>query len=116
MLRWQQLVYLWCNHAFLDTRQVKTACFFRSGLDLCQGNHMPAALKTPAPNAPAYKPLWAAVGVLGVAVMAMVATVIHIQTQPVEPSLAVLSIVAPVPAHAARSAKASVSTAATTAP
>lgn len=42
------------------------------------------------------KPLWAAVGVLGVAVLAMGATLIHIQTRPVEPTLAVLSTAAPI--------------------
>ena len=46
------------------------------------------------------KPLWAAVGVLGVAVLAMGATLIHIQTRPEEPSLAVLATVAPAPTPA----------------
>ena len=47
------------------------------------------------------KPLWAAVGVLGVAVLAMGATLVRIQTQPEEPRLAVLSAVAPAPLVAA---------------
>ena len=50
------------------------------------------------------KPLWAAVGVLGVAVLAMGATLIRIQTKPEEPRLAVLSAVAPAPLVAASSA------------
>ncbi|WP_114969655.1 glycine zipper 2TM domain-containing protein [Rhodoferax ferrireducens] len=52
---------------------------------------MSATLKNPSPSSTASKPLWAAVGVLAVAVLAMGATLIHIQTQPEEPSLAVLS-------------------------
>ncbi len=41
------------------------------------------------------KPLWAAVGVLGVAVLAMGATLVHIQTRPEEPRVAVLAATAP---------------------
>ena len=46
---------------------------------------------TAKPTATANKPLWAAVGVLGIAVLAMGAALIRIQTQPVEPRLAVLA-------------------------
>lgn len=44
---------------------------------------------------PVNKALWAAVAVLAVAVLAMGATLIRIQTQPVDPRLAVLSTVVP---------------------
>lgn len=43
----------------------------------------------PAP--PAGKPLWAAVGVFVVAVLALGAAVVHIQAQPEEPHAAVLA-------------------------
>ena len=57
------------------------------------------------PQAPASanKPLWAAVAVLGVAVMAMGATLIRIQSRQAEPSLAVVPA-ASAPAQAASSA------------
>lgn len=42
------------------------------------------------PQAGSNKKLWAAIGVLGVAVLAMGATLIRIQTQPAEPRLAVV--------------------------
>jgi outer membrane lipoprotein SlyB len=57
------------------------------------------------------KPLWAAVSVLGVAVLALGATLIYVQTRPEEPRLAVLSAAAPAPTVAA-----STSTAALPAP
>ncbi len=50
--------------------------------------------------APVNKPLWAAVGVLAIAVVAMGATLIRIQTRPEEPRLAVLSGTATVPSNA----------------
>jgi outer membrane lipoprotein SlyB len=62
---------------------------------------MSATLKTPTPSPTPSKPLWAAVGVLGVAVLAMGATLVHIQTQPEEPSLVVLSPAASAPFEAA---------------
>lgn len=43
------------------------------------------------PTPTANKPLWAAVGVLGIAVLAMGATLIRIQAKPEEPRLAVLA-------------------------
>lgn len=49
----------------------------------------------PQTPAPANKTLWAAVAVLGVAVLAMGATLIRIQSQQREPSLAVVPAVAP---------------------
>lgn len=53
----------------------------------------------PQAPAPANKPLWAAVAVLGVAVLAMGAALIRIQSQHSEPSLAVVPAAsAPVPA------------------
>jgi len=52
---------------------------------------MTATLKSPSQGPAASKQLWAAVGVLAVAVLAMGATLIHIETQPEEPSLAVLA-------------------------
>ena len=57
------------------------------------------------PQAPASanKPLWAAVAVLGVAVLAMGATLIRIQSRQAEPSLAVVPA-ASAPAQAASSA------------
>ncbi|MEO8121852.1 MAG: glycine zipper 2TM domain-containing protein [Rhodoferax sp.] len=62
---------------------------------------MSATLKPPSPSSTASKPLWAAVGVLAVAVLAMGATLIHIQTRPEEPSLAVLSPTPSAPFEAA---------------
>ncbi len=52
---------------------------------------MTATLKSPSQGPAASTQLWAAVGVLAVAVLAMGATLIQIQTQPEEPSLAVLA-------------------------
>lgn len=64
---------------------------------------MSATLETPKSTSPVNKPLWAAVGVLGIAVIAMGAALIHIQTRPQEPKLAVLSATAPAPTEAASS-------------
>ena len=51
---------------------------------------------------PAGKPVWAAVGVCVVAVLALVAALIHVQTQPEEPHAAVLDVtVSPVSTPAA---------------
>ncbi len=61
---------------------------------------MSAAPEPAKSTSPANKPLWAAVGVLGVAVLAMGAALINIQTRPEEPRLAVLSAVAPAPTQA----------------
>lgn len=69
---------------------------------------MSATLKRPTPSPTASKPLWAAVGVLAVAVLAMGATLIHIQTQPEEPSLAVLAPTPSAPFEALTSAPAPV--------
>ena len=46
---------------------------------------------TPTPATGNNKTLWAAIGVLGVAVLAMGATLIRIQSQPIEPRTAVLA-------------------------
>lgn len=62
---------------------------------------MSATFETPKSISTVNKPLWAAVGVLGVAVLALGATLIHIQTRPEEPRLAVLSAAAPAPMAAA---------------
>ncbi|MES2877766.1 MAG: glycine zipper 2TM domain-containing protein [Pseudomonadota bacterium] len=59
------------------------------------------------PTASANKPLWAAVGVLGIAVLAMGAALIRIQTQPVEPRLAVLATSEPAALTAASSSASS---------
>lgn len=64
---------------------------------------MSATLKPAAPASTANKPLWAALAVLGVAVLAMASTLVHIQTQPEEPSLAVLASTAAAPNQAASS-------------
>ncbi|MBK7050855.1 MAG: glycine zipper 2TM domain-containing protein [Rhodoferax sp.] len=68
------------------------------------------------PQAPASanKPLWAAVAVLGVAVLAMGATLIRIQSRQAEPSLAVVPA-ASAPAQAASSAALAASAAASAA-
>lgn len=58
---------------------------------------MSATFEIPKSTSTASKPLWAAVGVLGVAVLAMGATLIHIQNRPEEPRLAVLPATAPAP-------------------
>lgn len=52
---------------------------------------MSATFEIPKSTSTTSKPLWAAVGVLGVAVLAMGATLIHIQNRPEEPRLAVLA-------------------------
>lgn len=52
---------------------------------------MSATLETPQSTATVNKPLWAAVAVLGVAVVAMGATLLRIQSHPDEPRLAALS-------------------------
>ena len=54
----------------------------------------------PKPTASASKPLWAAVGVLGVTVLAMGATLINIQNRHEEPGTAVLPAVMPAPSTA----------------
>lgn len=56
---------------------------------------MSTTLEPLKPASPAGKPVWAAVGVFAVAVLAMGAALVHIQTQPEEPQAAVLSIMAP---------------------
>lgn len=56
---------------------------------------MSATLETTKPTASVNKPLWAAVAVLGVAVVAMGATLLRIQSHPDEPRLAALSAAAP---------------------
>ncbi|MBP9149150.1 MAG: glycine zipper 2TM domain-containing protein [Rhodoferax sp.] len=53
---------------------------------------------TPAGN---NKKLWAAIAVLGVAVLAMGATLIRIQTQPVEPRIAIADVAGAAPAASA---------------
>lgn len=58
---------------------------------------MSATLETPKSTATVNKPLWAAVAVLGVAVVAMGATLLRIQSHPDEPRLAALSALAPAP-------------------
>lgn len=61
---------------------------------------MSAIVESSKPVSTVNKPLWAAVGVLGIAVLAMGATLIHIQTRPEEPRVAVLSSATPAPAGA----------------
>ncbi|NMM14767.1 MAG: glycine zipper 2TM domain-containing protein [Rhodoferax sp.] len=56
---------------------------------------MSATLETPKSTSTVNKPLWAAVAVLGVAVVAMGATLLRIQSHPDEPRLAALSASAP---------------------
>lgn len=56
---------------------------------------MSATFESSKPASAVNKPLWAAVGVLGIAVLAMGATLIRIQTRPEEPRLAVLPATAP---------------------
>jgi outer membrane lipoprotein SlyB len=56
---------------------------------------MSATFESSKPASAVNKPLWAAVGVLGIAVLAMGATLIRIQTRPEEPRLAVLAATAP---------------------
>jgi outer membrane lipoprotein SlyB len=58
---------------------------------------MSATLENPKSTATVNKPLWAAVAVLGVAVVAMGATLLRIQSHPDEPRLAALSASAPAP-------------------
>ncbi|MFT6589341.1 MAG: outer membrane lipoprotein SlyB [Rhodoferax sp.] len=58
-----------------------------------QGKIMNDSVKSTKPSA--NKPLWAAVAVLTVAVLAMGAALIRIQSKPVDPHLAVLNTVAP---------------------
>ena len=61
---------------------------------------MNAPFESPKPPT-ANKPLWAAVIVLGVAVLAMAATLVRIQTRPEEPRLAVLAPAVPAPTASA---------------
>lgn len=70
---------------------------------------MSATFETPKSTSPVNTPLWAAVGVLGIAVLAMGATLIRIQTRPEEPRLAVLATAAPAPMDADSLAPAAVS-------
>lgn len=58
---------------------------------------MSATLETPKSTATVNKPLWAAMAVLGVAVVAMGATLLRIQSHPDEPRLAALAASAPAP-------------------
>ena len=60
---------------------------------------------TPAGN---NKKLWAAIAVLGVAVLAMGATLIRIQTQPVEPRIAIADVAGAAPAASAAATPSSV--------
>ena len=64
---------------------------------------MNTPFETPKPTSSTNKPLWAAVGVLGVAVLAMGAALVRIQTKPEEPRLAVLTASAPAPVASASS-------------
>ena len=68
---------------------------------------MTTPFDTPQPASAANKPLWAAVGVLGVAVLAMGITLIRLQTRPEEPRLTALSASAPAPLMAASTTPAS---------
>lgn len=68
---------------------------------------MSVMIEAPKPATPANKTLWAAVGVLSVAVLAMGATLIRIQSKPDEPRLAVLPTTAPVAAASVSSGAAS---------
>ena len=61
---------------------------------------MSETFETPKSTSTVNKPLWAAVGVLGVAVLALGAALIHTQTRPPEPSPAALSAPAPTTAQA----------------
>lgn len=54
---------------------------------------MSATLEQVQTTPPATKALWAAVGVLGVAAVAMGAALVHVKTQPTDPSLSVVSTV-----------------------
>lgn len=54
---------------------------------------MSATLEQVQTTPPATKALWAAVGVLGVAAVAMGAALVHVKTQPSDPSLSVVSTV-----------------------
>ena len=54
---------------------------------------MSATLEQVQTTTPATKALWAAVGVLGVAAVAMGAALVHVKTQPSDPSLSVVSTV-----------------------
>jgi outer membrane lipoprotein SlyB len=56
-------------------------------------NIMSATLEQVQATPPATKALWAAVGVLGVAAVAMGAALVHVKTQPADPSLGVVSTV-----------------------
>jgi outer membrane lipoprotein SlyB len=56
-------------------------------------NIMSATLEQIQTTTPATKALWAAVGVLGVAAVAMGAALVHVKTQPTDPSLSVVSTV-----------------------
>ena len=71
---------------------------------------MTTPFDTPQPASAANKPLWAAVGVLGVAVLAMGITLIRLQTRPEEPRLTALSASAPAPLIAASAVPASLPT------
>lgn len=69
---------------------------------------MNAPFETPKAASSANKSLWAAVGVLGVAVLAMGASLIYIQTRPPEPRLALIAppVSAPAPLTVASAAPA----------
>ena len=67
---------------------------------------MNTSIETPKPSA-TNKPLWAAVIVLGVAVLAMAATLVRIQTRPEEPHLAVLAPTVPATTASASTAPSS---------
>ena len=56
---------------------------------------MSATLKRVKSSPSAGKPVWAAVGVFVVAVLALGAALIHVQTQPEEPHAAVLDVTVP---------------------
>lgn len=64
---------------------------------------MNTPFETPKPTSAIPKSLWAAVGVLGIAVVAMGAALIRMETRPEEPRLAALSAAAPAPLVAASS-------------
>ena len=51
---------------------------------------MNTTIQSAEPSAGERKRPWAALGVLGVAVLAVVAAMVHVQTRPVEPHLVVL--------------------------
>ena len=69
---------------------------------------MSATVETPKSTSTVNKPLWAAVGVLGAAVVAMGATLIHLETKPDAPSLPLVSATAPAPLGTASGTAASV--------